>query len=738
MKDCNFGKLFCQPTELVDSLVSRIQQARPLCELPLLLFLSCNTTSSIKVDFKDIPEALIRACLKEAPPASFRQNGSRGALSSISFHLQLGDSLFEALAGSYVAETLLELDISEEQITDASAHCWHRFSSLRSLMIGSKQLTLKTYEEVARTLSSLTSLKVDVAAEPSDAFRVLEAFLSPSCAFLKTLQQLRFYSPMPLDSEKADLAAFDSALRTSLAQCDSLQRLTFSDSLFAAEDRLCALCPNLHGVDHEFKPTFAELRRLAPLMKQFRSLVIFREFTNTFADGYEEPFPVITHDSIEWIGSNFENLASLEMGSWGNLPQIQAPSFRRLSNLERLDAYCKSWNCFSFPSSLTELSITIPELPDEMLAQLCTQFLACIPSELQLLRRLSFTVRCLLEVYQAILAGLPNLEEVQFGSPLVIDKTDREFFIFSHPKLRTINLEDVVIDYSDHVVLGDLPSLESCKITSNCANMLGSSLSSLTSVEVLAKITNLQPMRLLPSLCNLRCDLSFAQLESLALFHRLEELELSLGALEPNSDPELLSALLLGLPNLRKFSLSLLSPLDRIASFGWLKHQKLQHLEFSSSIRSARRILVRLCEADLPLLRTLHLDINPSGGLQLFLEGLPTLHALRFRGTGLQLDPKLVGSQVDVRIISCPSLQTVAIGAFLGSPLSFSQIEIRDLPALANLLLSECTLTEATIFDVTAPSLRSYHFRNLSPDPAEHARIAATLLATSPLARDCL
>lgn len=621
------------------------------------------------------------------------------------------DALFEILAQSSIASSLQELELLGTRMTDATASCWRSFSALKRLKIELQHLCRASYREIGQ-LGSLTSVEASfedaaVVEDKDMPLSALEEILSQA----KSLREISFRSSALTE----EAAVFQNCLKKNQQLARSLQRVRCR-SVRQIGEFLIHLCPQLRDID-EMTIEWRLLVRLAPHMNNFETLRISLRKATTL-NNYEQA-------AIDWIGSKFSNLTALNLinlPSDGPPATFEATSLLCLSQLKQLQVKVESWNCFSFPATLTDLRITI-DAPGVFSFE---PFLACLRSDLMQLRTLFLRVPVgPPRVYQAILEALPNLEAVKFGSLI----REREGSLpplsplgltLSHPKIRTIELAGAVKTRCG-LVLRDFPSLTTCSLEEETVQIVSNRPLYLEEVQAHSSgAAHLSSLATLPSLTAFSARIHIPDVLNIScLLRNLVSLRLSLLA----SPTEGLSAITSNLRLLRDLHL-LFNDGCQDPSFDWLKHDRLQHFTFRTHHRvsfSPPAAPIRV--SHLPSLRTCCLIVPEVPSLEYIFEELLSLHNLRFITRSAGTD-ELAPTDVSLRIFNCTSLAFVSV-----SSIPLSKLVLHNLPHLVVFALSACS-PPLQSFSIVAPSLQFY---NISEN-SNCSDLAAIITAQAPAA----
>lgn len=641
----------------------------PVSLAPLLLFLGPFTKSVLKVNFEDLCVPTIRACL---PHAEFR-------ISSLSFGRNANDSLLHALSQSGLAQQLLDLNVSDCQLTDESRQCWQRFSQLKTLNLGSAYLTMLTYDEVFGKLTGLTNLTLNGT----------NAVISPLVLqkILRNLNSLQEFSFLPRSDPDDAEAAIIPLLSANPALCKSLRFIFWNWRFDDPPWQLFDLCPNLRELN-SMQLSWRNLRQLAPDMKRFESLRIESSEDDSFAQ-----------EDINWLAGRFPRLTSLEIlrnDTDLSVAPFEAASLRCLSGLSYLRVDCYSWSCFKFPPSLTLLNLTT----SDMAPLSFDDFIACLPIELTQLRDLELRTLGMTSAHLVdVLKSLPNLVGVSLPTPS--DSGPGKKLNISHPSLK-----DVSSISSSSIVWGDMPGVTSLSVKQGQWDSLGRSMKSLEYVRVvdpIASMAELNRLKLLPALRSLSCP--FISAACLDLICALSPLT-SLALFGVSSLPEeALSALLKGLPRLRNLNLEYSAGEPNPQSFEWLEHDSLQTFVYRGS---PQPIDAQLVPHHRPTMRftalpsLLDLNIAMGTSFDLVVGNLPSLSSLHI--VEPELSPAEAVPSALVRITNCPSLWMARF-----TSIALIALELQAVPSLQTLCFSCAVLpVDGCLFD--APSLRSWSF----------------------------
>lgn len=685
-----FSNVVLLPGEILEAILAAIKVAQPFSEVPLLVYFSRFTSSITDLTFRNACVPLIRACLFCA------SSGYLCSVTSISLQSNTNDSLVRALADSSVSQTLTELKIGPfaSNLTDDSAHCWLRFSSLKTLSLGGRYLTEASFNEIVTKLPSLTSLSLSTSCVSNRV--TLAKVLGGKGINLPLLENLKVRC-LAMLSEAPRLL---SLLRANHPLRQSLRQLSVGVTSESDSFEICELCPNLRTVDY-LTPCWPEgVQRLASKTKHLESLTIRMDHVSN---------SVFTQSDVEYLAQTFPKLTSLSFGGEFN---FQASSLQPLTDLAKLKIVCQSWRCFSFPPTLTQLDVgVVEEFPS-------SAFLDCLPKELEQLRVLYLSARSIAApIRLAIVSALPRLLRASISdsfdsvadSPLLQVRSEVKTappsrLALSHPTLQTFSLLDYLTYFPS-----DLPALKDLTVTSELLPCLSRRMTSLRSVSLPdASLCNLKRLYVLPGLRRISCfNLSRSQLTDLGAISALYELQLDhLSGVNESH----IAALLENLPLLRNLTVGLGDDEDPFTSFEWLKHDKLRKFKYAGRATSKDGdeglpvvpIALAASPISLPFLRSLTLNLRLERTAEIIVENLPTLETL-------SIEPKSCFDAEDcdfarVRVRNCRSLAAIEIRRG-----SLALLELRSLPTLISLIVSCLMLEVEYILDV--PSLRSAQAR---------------------------
>lgn len=681
-------KLSLLPVELIDAISERVKRRQPLSAVFGLLYLSRFTSSITRLEFGDLSTSIISSFLSDISTLSPRKWDS---IKSVALPSHVGDSIFKILAESILAPTLEELSMrSNQAITDDSSHYWQRFSSLKTLILGSSYITMTSYGEIFTQIPCLTALDLSLSNDSFAALAV-EKLLEPRSRPC-LLQDISLeFSSFAAKAEEVVVRL----LKANRDLCSSLKRLSWNWTSSHIPFRLLELCPALVTF---CQLPWSELTKHQPDMKHFQELDIVISESES-----------VSSREIDWLASNFPSLTSLRIADYsrGHRRFALGESLRALTCLKSLHVGGNSWSTFSFPASLRSLELNFrhaaaSEFPFE-------EFISCIPSELRQLNSLSILAwNASPQKYEAILSQLPCLETVKFmkhcqfkNRPTAASSSSA---VLAHPRLQSFTNFDLALDWNESLVFGDLPKLTSLISFGDSVSKLVRTVPNLAHLGVDSCASDLESIKFLPELRGLSCvDPSLEQVQSVARTSCLTALFLF--EVSPHTVSEsALEVLLKSLETLRTLEIRLAARSQPHASFDWLRHDHLQRFEYSAP-GATRDDLVSfgskpLTFVHLPSLRALSFAmLCYVRRFEMLVEGLHSLESVNIRVSASTADAGdgWVGSSVRIR--RCPSLCSVWIGY-----VDLSLLEMSDLPNLKRLSLFRSPLA-AEACQVAVPSL---------------------------------
>lgn len=691
--------------------MARISRDQTFSQVPLLMLLSRLATPKKPILLYKLSKQAVADCLSGGP---LQASHLPGCLTSLELGTGTDDSILRCLASSSLSKTLLELSIGDTHLTDDSAQCWQQFTSLKSLTVGSLYQTMTTFNAILNDVPSLTSLNLWL--RNVELFTAaLKAVLEGGHALCNLQEFTADMKSKTLDDEPVAQLVL-SSLAKNPALCASLRHLSWYRRGGAVPVSLLQFCSNLRGLRFADFP-WSQVKELAPQMQSFDSLRV-----HTF------PSNRMTQEDVEWIGAQFPFLTSLTiLTPYERKLTVSATSLQGLAELRELTAAGTRWDCFRFPRSLRALTIDVlfsdSEDPQRTFFQ---DFLRAL-SPLQQLESLHLTgPGGTHESYMAIIASLTNLGEIQLSAlsssaPIGRFPSD-QMLELSHPNLRSVcSLE---LAFGRHVVPKFVPRLRELPYYSTSLPTLSAWMRKVTSVQFdgslqdsFASLSVLSGLRSISAV-----SASALQLASLSSLSQLRELWLYGHAALTTS---LLEQILGGLPLLTE--LRLLADAAPLASFEWLKHDRLRSFLCRSTV-TAPVGSAPLRFASLPSLFSL--DLGLSGlvpyGLDIAVDGLVSL-------ADLQFNLSLEASSCSCAVRNCPSLYSIA----LTWP-SLTSLAMENLPSAFKLKLSNCARlrSESCRFDL--PALREYSvlFRGAENEAnaTTASAISSKIAASAPLA----
>lgn len=329
------------------------------------------------------------------------------------------DSHFAALAASPAAASLRVLSLPDALTTDASAHCWARFTALSVLTLGANdRVSIDTFKMVF-LLPQIAELHLH------ETRRVSMLELTTCIAQCKpaTLRVLHLV-PLKLYDEEQVLISTISALLDGWPEgCENLTGLKFDGFSVVEDPEFFALClskmPNLEKVSFaaEYLGT-GSLRKLTTLRREYAASV--------------------TQQDILELEQKYPNLQEL---------YLSAPSF----SAQSLDGLLLEQLC------VTEVSqFALPDLPLTLRSLMIAFAVVTNLDSSEVLR---------------VISRFPNLERISivFPAGTLLSATSLETFLRTMPSLKSCSFEMCLEEKAGSVItlrhpsLASLPSLPDSK-----------------------------------------------------------------------------------------------------------------------------------------------------------------------------------------------------------------------------------------------------------------------------------
>lgn len=633
------------------------------------------------------------------PIEIFRYSVSNFSLSRIKISgTKVTDGVLGVLAASQTAATLRELCFTGSTLlTDASASLWDNFAQLHTLVISGNYITVSTYDQIFKSIPSLTLLTAGDVEQ-----REASSLLSAAFSYLTNLQSLdvpylldrKFPSQRPLREEQL------SILRSNTSLCRSLRSIKVKLCL-REFNALAQCCPNLTELD-DVSVSVRDLRELS------QSLMHLEAIRLTHGPSQVE---------VDWISSSFTRLRSLSMGTSARDVALASLSLERLSSLLRLEIH-GNVSGFRFPSSVERAIFDVGrDTSIDAFASLLAAISEHLPNLSDLIVSKASSSAVLVvsnSQLAAILSGCPKLRTARFG----FDIAGASFVEISHPKLSQISFSNL------DVKPGVMPKLEKVpharfvpavlEQPSTHVAYIAGSFSKNFDMSSLCRLAALRTLRL--------TKVTPEQFAALPGLPRLETMTLS----ESNMPEATLSAVLPQLRSLRKFLFFADSP-SGIADLEWLRSPTLSEVVIAPAFKSrGRERRLRLVPENLPCLTSCELIFDFANKMALEVRGLRALEYLSLRHSEANVE-----TVVDV--CDCPELSNILL-----HEISLAEMRLRELPSLSSLVLNLCERSQHTPLELdnSYPILVELmvNWARCSYDRSHATKIYNAILARSPRA----
>lgn len=662
------GKLDALPLELIRSLGKALKYTNSISNIPIFAVLSSITREwTLHLDHPQTPKSFLFSCIED----------SFGLTEVKATHLSASDSLLRCLSNSSSAKTLRIFTTWDGALTDLSARCWKRFTSLYDISIQACFLSLTSYKAIAK-VPSLERISFLAPSNPS-TFPKGTVLLSTAMKYAKNMTGLR----LTLSAEEPEFSS--SAVSLFESHPEVCRRLKSLDLLvnkwitFEAVSKIANLCPNLERIPWSLTGslTLDQIRSLSSSLTHLESIAI-----GVNCD--------LTQDSAEWLGQTFPFLTSLSTHA------LSATSLKRLDTL--LSLYLRQWNGhLELPDRLIRLSIhaaqgaTLPHVS-------CLFDLTCL-RYLDLIGEPDFSK----EDVELLLRRCTSLRQLRIGHTAPMAVEDGPPLLLSHPKLREFSWREVAS------VPVFLPN--SRRLDLRDADGIPASASSLRKLERISYSRGARPI--LESLNHLRqvSALYFSEaLEApdackLFSFTHLRELTLVVSFSETQ-----FAKLLKSLPRLQTLHVSALDEgSSAIKSFEWMKSPSLRVFSFSGRVEPARKLSGAVLPFGppelLPLLSFVRLYLTCSTSFKLKVDNFPNLEALAIdcgrisRGSFQDYESSRT-PPLRLKVRSCPRMMSIRL-----CEVRIDRLELRELPEIWQLHFEGCCFLHSTKCLAEIPSL---------------------------------
>jgi hypothetical protein len=631
------------------------------------------------------------------PPvlANLLSNFAEGLIRVTLNDLYLTDDALDALSRSKAASTIQKLSISNALITDASAHVWQRFSSLKVLSLTyCDLLDLETF--VALSKHQVVE-KLDYVSFESGSPTSCD--LAPILLAPHSLPNLRSIqvSSSPIAKRSLFLPALLELIRQRPNR-ERLQELCYAPQMDDETDclvELHQLCPNLESLCTILSPTQIPLsEKILQNLGNVRSL----ESMDLSIQSKEELFD---------LAKRFTSLETLQLGAFGSsCLNFPVGSFDAFSNLTSLDVKTSVVVPLHLPHGLKSLEYYAEDLQTPMAPEETNAFCDSICNSAPKLKRLVLVLPNSLDRRHVLffLRRLPRLTKLSVGSSKG-DTPQSESIEICHPNLSSLfmvlkHLKPVPawwpkkthfsvsgpVDPFNLLDHSHLPFLRSLNLSGRGSNF-DAALPSV--INVIRRYGHQIDSLILSTYDSFTQD-SLNLLLSLRHLHHLELKDSSV-------NQQMAQSLIVSMPHLSKLGITVVVDTPDLS---WLKMQRLRVLELTllapNEVDPTRPVDALILRPEsLPLLSRLMVDVSS-----------PVISAVRLSGfehlSNLDISSsEMITLEIDIQ--RCQSLSVIEV-----SNVKIRSSQVSELPYLMKLHFMSCDLHEdATLHISTCPRLRS-------------------------------